>query len=867
MTNRRFALQRGQLPEYSCVSAPKMAYARYWGKARRCAESDVGIAFHLLPLHCLDAAVVAEAWARRDLVLLRMFQGCARLKPETLKAWLLFFIGLHDFGKFDIRFQRKAPELAAHLNPGSHKCVLNRSYAHGSAGFAMFREEQRGQAWASHEALAWMKAAAGHHGEMVGRSVSPPIAPADVRQVDRTARAEWVACLRELFLGPAGINPDESPPPVSPMFAGFCCVCDWLASNEEFFPYVEAMPNDHSAWMEARKPLALAALRSSGLVPNEIRASGMDGLFPHRTPRGVQRLASAWPVEPGLTLIEAPTGSGKTEAALAHASALLRAGVADGIVFALPTQATANAMLNRLESVVNRMYDDAANVILAHGRAKYHPLQQRLIDRAGGRAERLDEEDGLAQCARWLAQSRKRVFLGQIGVCTIDQVLLSTLPVRHSFVRSFGVGRSILIVDEVHAYDSYMSGLLNSILTRQHEVGGSAILLSATLPANRREQLLQTYCHGYKGSPADAYPLITRASAGASHSQSVATEPQDERVVAFRPVLDDAMDLSDDLADETGRRVGEGQRPAVICNLVADAQRIARRLRERLGDRVDLFHSRYRFCDRQQIEQRIIELYGTDRPREGEGRVVVATQVVEQSLDLDFDWMITQLCPVDLLFQRIGRLHRKRNLERPGTPECVVLMPNGEEFGNHALIYQDPRLLWRTAQLIRREGQASFPAAYREWIEAVYDGAPWAEEPGELTESHHAFLVTERQRRAEAEELARADMTHLEDAPETQSLTRGTEMGLSFLPVTMFDGQEHFLADPQPLLEKPDHLRAEAEEVNSLSVPAAWKRWMPARTDGVCRLHMHEADDGWSIEIGRCRLRYTMDYGLERELA
>lgn len=311
--------------------------------------------------------------------------------------------------------------------------------------------------------------------------------PAIVKR-DRQARHAWVLGLGEMFLRPAGLSLRDLPPPcfdeaAKAWLAGFCSICDWVASNEEVSPFQAPQPEVPLREYFDRRTKAIRDgdwLSRLGLKGAPQDFAGVGALLAEaEAPRGVQVLVPDLPAKPSLVLIEAPTGSGKTAAALAHAWRLLAAGWAEGIVFALPTQATANAMFERIARFAARAFG-AASVVLARGRSEHHEGFRRL-QQAGG-------NEGYAsaglQCTQWLAQSRKRAFLGQTGVCTIDQALLSVLPVRHKFVRGFALARSALIVDEVDAYDAYMHGLLAELLRRQKAVGGSAILLSATLPAS-----------------------------------------------------------------------------------------------------------------------------------------------------------------------------------------------------------------------------------------------------------------------------------------------------------------------------------------------------------------------------------------------
>ena len=216
----------------------------------------------------------------------------------------------------------------------------------------------------------------------------------------------------------------------------------------------------------------------------------MNAIYPKYKPRNIQLLIDDLAVQQSLIIIEADTGSGKTEAALAYASRLLAQGLADSITFALPTQATANAMLERLEKVANKIFNGGQNVILAHGKRDFNDRFKKLIEQSKRTVNVQGEDEGGAQCSEWLSSSRKRAFLGQIAVTTVDQVMLSAIKsLQHYFVRSFGVGKSVLVIDEIHAYDAYMYGILEAVIKQQRQAGGSVILLSATLPASQKQSL------------------------------------------------------------------------------------------------------------------------------------------------------------------------------------------------------------------------------------------------------------------------------------------------------------------------------------------------------------------------------------------
>jgi CRISPR-associated endonuclease/helicase Cas3 len=596
-------------------------------------------------------------------------------------------------------------------------------------------------------------------------------------------------------------------------------------------------------------------------------------------PRGVQTEIDALPAAPGLTLIEAPTGSGKTEAALAYAWRLIDAGVADSIVFALPTQATANAMLLRAEAFAERVYGNG-NVVLAHGKRQFNEAFRKLAE-SGRRVTQQGKIEASVQCAAWLASSRKRVFLGQVGVCTVDQVLLSVLPVRHKFVRGFGLAKSVLIIDEVHAYDAYMHGLLGEVLRAQKGAGGSAILLSATLPAKTREQLLQTWdASGTEAaSEAAPYPALWHISCGAAGDVVTPRTVDESQRPAPRVVETECLKLDlafpdTDLLARIVQAAEAGAQVAIVLNLVDDAQRLARVLREQLGLKqagieVDLFHARYRFADRQEKERACLEHFGRNAPRK-QGRILVATQVVEQSLDLDFDWMLTQICPVDLLFQRLGRLHRHQRESRPAgfeSPRCTVLSVAGDDYGLHKLIYGNTRVLWRTEQLLMRASEIVFPGAYREWIEQVYQRDDWDDEPEKVAMDFDVYSSLQISRRKEAQRLTTMTVSSFRDDNEQiTGLTRDGEMSLNVLPIQTDDR----LLDGQRLTDLPEREQAEALNLNTVPVPASWNKLLhdcafdkEGPLAGLWQLTMDAAAlRNWSAVNGK--FHYSHDFGLEK---
>jgi CRISPR-associated endonuclease/helicase Cas3 len=846
------------------------SYFCYWGKA----EKD-GSNYHLLPYHCLDVAAVADVWWQKDKALRESFVRTCNVEEPILKAWILFFIALHDLGKFDVRFQLKAKDIALSLTSLFSEAdnTQSRDFDHGHYGRYWFMQESNSYGFPTlddSDLFHWISDVCGHHGRGFGTgNCYSPIADESVIDHDCASRKQWVEKLKKLFLIPAGINSADQLPEPPTFLAGFCSVCDWLGSNTDYFRFNNKADMSIDEYFQNQQSNAVSAIHASGILGAPARNGGMDIVYPTYEPRGIQHLVSELPIETGLTLVEAPTGSGKTEAAIAYASRLLAASLADSIVFALPTQATANAMLERLEVAGRKLFPNGVNVVLAHGKARFNSDFIKLKGAAIGKTAQGNEE-AFAQCAQWLATSRKRVFLGQIGVCTIDQVLLSVLPIRHHFVRAFGVRKSILIVDEIHAYDSYMNGLLDLVLEGQKKAGGSAILLSATLPSSRRSQIFEKWGSNMPETESDVpYPLITHA--GLEVKEWGSPELAEQRVVKVTAEPTNDMLPDDTLLNEMIESAIKGALVVIICNLVKDAQKVFRRISKLInekGVRIDvaLFHSRFCFMDRQKIETSVMEKYGKGELR-GRGCILVATQVVEQSLDLDFDWMITQLCPIDLLLQRIGRLYR-HDLTRPmgfdKIPRCKVLVPIGTDYGLHNAIYEDVRVLWRTQKILEKTGSLEFPSAYRELIKAVYAEESWPEEPEEITSAHVKYMEDEEGKRVAAMSLANSDATPFADTDGNASkLTRDGEMSLNVVPVLLERTNRLFL-DGAAIDKLPEWERDEAINMNTVPVPHSWKRYLPDDEEGLIFLPMMLSDSGGWKSLDSV-FTYHKDFGLEKE--
>jgi CRISPR-associated endonuclease/helicase Cas3 len=375
------------------------------------------------------------------------------------------------------------------------------------------------------------------------------------------------------------------------------------------------------------------------------------------------------------------------------------------------------------------------SLALAHGRAELNPHFRAAFgpDAAapiGGASDPADDP-AEAHCAAWLAEDRRRAMLAQVGVGTLDQALLAALPVRHATLRLHGLASKVLIVDEAHAFDPYMRQELKALLRFQAALGGSAIVLSATLPYATRQELADAFRNGLD-TPSERlrdtnYPLATLVAAEhVSETECGVRDGLARRVRVTR--LDDA----DAALERVVAASGSGAAVAWVRNTVDDAIAAASLLRERGLDPL-LFHARFAMVDRLAIEAEVLRCFGRTSAGDARRRVLVATQIIEQSLDLDFDVMCTDLAPADLLIQRAGRLWRHRDRKRPPLLEEELLVVSPEPVDDPpahwiaapqpgtAAVYRDPALLWRSARAVFSRGAISTPEDMRPLIEAAAD--------------------------------------------------------------------------------------------------------------------------------------------------
>lgn len=718
----------------------------FWGKAGGARQGEP--AWHPLPYHSLDVAAVADVLLADNPRKLGFMAQLLGTDAANARRFIVCLVALHDVGKFTTHFQAKSAEAwNESVQPFLGEWQLLQGNRHDDDGYTM-REllalrqllQPATEAWCPPDLNRLWAAITGHHGKPANHDSRPTRTIAGVNTACRDAAIAFCRDTRALF-DPLEAIPEPSErnlAVLSWLLCGLTVVADWVGSNRErgWFPYHPPTLDLASYWKEAqaraRTAVKVAGLSPSALPP-ELSARRLFPDFAGCLSPLQQRVADMeLPSGPLLAIVEDVTGSGKTEAALLLAARLLADGRANGLYFALPTMATANAMYARLEQTYLRIFADDAHpsLVLAHGKRMLNEAFSASVLAPDASPEGY-EDGGSAACAAWIADDRRRAFLAEIGVGTIDQALLGALPSRHQAIRLWGLSDRVLIVDEAHAYDTYMSRELEAILGFQAALGGSAIVLSATLPNAQRRNIAKAFFDGlgatHEVQTNDNYPLLTVASASGCAAEPIRPRADRERSLPVR-----RLKAINEAADEITRIAAHGGAVAWIRNAVDDAIEAVEELRGGGLDPV-LLHARFAMGDRLDIEERVRATLGPkDNTGQRSGFVIVGTQILEQSLDYDVDAMITDLAPIDLMIQRAGRLWRHANRAgRPvASPELIVLSPDPDDVRDRdwyramspraAAVYGHHGIIWRSARELFGAGGITTPDGVRGLIERVY---------------------------------------------------------------------------------------------------------------------------------------------------
>ena len=637
-----------------------------------------------LPQHLMDAAgvaaVVYDAWVAKPLKR-RLAEGLG-LADEQVRGLYVWLAGVHDVGKacltFQIQLERRGgyehlvsaladagiPLRMSGLEKGRDKMP------HGVCSGVLIANWLMDQGF-DRSTAEWLASAAdAHHG------VPSSVGERDhIETILSIYSREWQELHSELLDSMAdatGIRPaleelkvDSKPDAaVMQLLTGLVVIADWIASNPDAFPMVVAGSQEDRIRAGMQATDLTGPWRGKvveGDVDKQYQSSfGWPEFYRARSVQAAMVEAAKEITGPALIILEAETGVGKTEAALAAAHVIANATDAQGIYFAAPTMATANGLLERTIEWAKNTTDSGAvsSLYLAHSKNQLAQPYQELRFRGIGEDDAAGEN---VVASSWMS-GRRRGLLSNVVVGTVDQVLMMALRQRYSMLRHVALAGKIIIFDEVHAYDTYTSDYLETTLEWLAEYGVTVIMMSATLPPERRNALVKAFSGQDITEPSNAYPLITVASE--SGQRSVAPEPSPTNLEATIEVLDDSLDA---LQQRIGDVLVDGGVALVICNTIARAQETYSAFKQSYPDEVELHHAGFMAWERSEKEDRLRAELGPDTHR-GAGRpnrkIVVATQVAEQSLDIDADVLVTDIAPMDLMIQRIGRLHRH---DRPET--------------------------------------------------------------------------------------------------------------------------------------------------------------------------------------------------------
>lgn len=657
----------------------------------------------------------------------------------------------HDIGKISPTFQKKILQSTTDFNPST---------------YPMFRDINPAleRNWGGHPGVSQITLEATDAGPYIpiiegqhhGYSPSVGLYRADAEVFGGANwQEERISVLKQLKEVFHSNWPHVSSAEKARIIAGLTTVADWIGSGS-LFDDPEQSPDD----------LVVTAVDQAGFIAPDYKPglSFSEVFGAGYIPYPIQQQFINLVKTPGIYTLEAPMGMGKTEAALYAAYQLLSSQQAYGVYFALPTQLTSNKIYERFNVFLkNILADDSLHrSLLLHGKAWL-----------------LETELG-EECApgnSWF-NNRKRGLLAPFAVGTLDQALMAAMNVKHGFVRAFGLAGKVVILDEVHTYDSYTGTIIDSLVNLLRKLHCTVIILSATLSQDRRKELFCTKLHE------NAFPLITAARGNEKPFEKPVALKNEETIFNVR-----LIDTDKDASELAIKRADQGQQVLWIENTVAEAQERYRELAARsqgLGIDCGLLHSQYTVDDRQLTEERWVNLFGKAGwpNRTKQGRLLVGTQVLEQSLDIDADFLVTRFCPTDMLLQRIGRAwrHPKAPRNKFAKHEVLILAPELEisienplqNFGASAWVY-NPYVLCRSLEVWHNLHEVRIPVDVRALIESTYSSR---KEIGRMSQWRHELEYGNRHKQGKLalQQLARITLAREGTTlPESKAQTRYSE--------------------------------------------------------------------------------------------
>lgn len=728
----------------------------YWAKY----DPDTG-QMHRLEHHLADVGAVMESLlAIPSIKRATAIAGRIDELDPTTAARLAVFAALHDIGKTNLSFQAKRTRARGASHTKDMMQLLN--------GRDVENQERLMEAiqWLNDAMTQWdqndgntvcafLIAMLSHHGRpenLLNDHAAHPehwTRPSDTEIQQPFDKIREIATQTKQWF-PTAFEVDAPRLPDNPEFQhhflGLLMLADWIGSSTTWFPF---QPEPNQQYIQIAHRNAAEALRKIGLdtreqpLPNRPATLSEIAGRPDAQPNAMQTaILKVDPTSP-VVILESETGSGKTEAALLHYQRLKRQGLVDGMYFALPTRAAATQIHGRVVKAIAAIMPEAhiepVLAIPGYIRAGHH-------DGTALGQYRVHWEDHPDEGSRWAAESSKRYLAAQVAVGTIDQAMLSVMQTKHAHLRAACLSRNLLIIDEVHASDTYMRGIIHALVRNHALKGGHTLMMSATLGSSARATYLEQQPPNLPEAKATHYPCIsTRESITATGNNERQKEVHIKTLPAGRS--------SAVVAQEALKAQREGAKTLVIRNTVRTAIETAQALEAMVDDATEvmltlngkptLHHSRFAAEDRKMLDAEVEEALGAGT--HGRGIIIVGTQTLEQSLDIDADYLITDLCPTDVLLQRIGRLHRRPGTTRPDgyrVAQCMVLMPNEEivtltskqvnnGLGPNGHVYQDLRVIEATKRQIESNNLWRIPDMNR----ALVEESTHAERLNEITDA------------------------------------------------------------------------------------------------------------------------------------
>lgn len=686
-------------------------------------------------MHCYDTAGILKKLYSRW-VPVATISAMGNISEEELEKIILFLGMVHDIGKLTILFQSRLAtcidgqwerlDEAGIQVKKINEFIYGSKTPHSLAGEAILLDAGC--------PLGIATVVGAHHGKPLNTTDDPlrnlqyyksNYCGTD-ESIWRNLWNEWI----DNSLKYAGIQSIKDLPEINMasqlLLSALLIISDWISSNSLYFPliwedecfdmrnYPERIKN---GWERLRFP--------ERWMPQSYQMDGEDfevqfGFIPNAIQKAVLDIIAESEI-PGLVIIEAQMGQGKTEAALAMSEVLASRRGNGGVYFGLPSQATANGLFPRIKRwAEEQAIEEVHSIELLHGAAILNEEFQYLTEHIENIGEDLPSEGVFIH--QWF-EGKKTGLLSDFAIGTVDQILMAALKKKHFMLRMFGLVGKVVIVDECHSYDAYMNYYLERVLNWLGGYGTSVILLSATLPSCRRQDLVRAYIYGKNrrlskkvNVEGKGYPLITWTE-NAEVRQMKIQVFQEKKKIRISRIIEKAI------PEDLRQRLSLGGCAGVIVNTVCSAQLLSQKLQAELPDyKVILYHSRFIMADRVDIEKEILRRVGKLSSKEERDKtIIVGTQVLEQSLDIDFDVLFTQLCPMDLLLQRIGRLHRhKRNRpKRVSHAECIVVAEEESPYDQGSEAIYGKWLLYRTWKFLKNE--ICLPDDIPVLVENVYD--------------------------------------------------------------------------------------------------------------------------------------------------